>query len=198
MEKLKKNDDIKILPADKGRATVILDSDVYKNKMTKLLSDSNTYMPLKNDPTHKYKSELIEILRTWDKQDLIPKKIHHQIYSTQEEVPKLYGLPKIHKKDTPLRHIVSNVGSITHPAAKYLANIISPLVGHTKNHVQHSSDFANMIKNLEVPPGQKMVSYDVTSLFTSIIVAEAMKTVRAKLESDDFYKNARYLALNRS
>ena len=102
------------------------------------------------------------------------------------------------KKDTPLRPIVSNVGSITHPAAKYLANILSPLVGHTKHHVKNSSEFADKIKNLEVPPGQKLVSYDVTSLFTSIPVAEAIKTVRAKLEQDEFLQERTVLILNKS
>ncbi len=40
------------------------------------------------------------------------------------------------------------------------------------------------IKNLEVPPGQKLVSYDVSALFTSIPVPDAIKVVRIKLDEE--------------
>ena len=36
-----------------------------------------------------------------------PDSIYHKIYPTSENVPKCYGLPKIHKKDSPLRPIES-------------------------------------------------------------------------------------------
>ena len=42
---------------------------------------------------------------------------------------KFYGLPKIHKPDTPLRPIVSSCGSVTYGVAKELAKILKPLVG---------------------------------------------------------------------
>ena len=68
--------------------------------------------------------------------------------------------------------------------AKFLAKIMKPLVGHNSHHIVNSEDFVNKIAELEVPPGQKLVSYDVSSLFTSIPINEAIPVVRAKLESD--------------
>lgn len=53
--------------------------------------------------------------------------------------PKFYGLPKIHKKEVPLRPIVSSIGSITYEAAKYLTEVIGPRVGKTEHHVKNSS-----------------------------------------------------------
>ena len=41
----------------------------------------------------------------------------------------LYGLPKIHKKDVPLRPIISNCNSPTYRLSKYLAKQLSPLLG---------------------------------------------------------------------
>ena len=55
-------------------------------------------------------------------------QLYHQLHPTRDEVPKFYSLPKIHKKDFPLRPIVSNVGGISHPIDKYLANTMGPLV----------------------------------------------------------------------
>ena len=68
--------------------------------------------------------------------------------------------------------------------AKFLAKIMKPLVGLNSHHIVNSEDFVNKIAELEVPPGQKLVSYDVYSLFTSIPINEAIPVVRAKLESD--------------
>ena len=44
--------------------------------------------------------------------------------------PNIYGLPKVHNKDTSLRPIVSNKGSVTYGVSKKLINILRPLVGH--------------------------------------------------------------------
>ena len=51
------------------------------------------------------------------------------MYPTGASPPKFYGLPKIHKKNIPLRPIVSNIGSVSYWVAKELAKIIKPLMG---------------------------------------------------------------------
>ena len=68
--------------------------------------------------------------------------------------------------------------------AKFLAKILRPLVGLNNHHIINSEDFINKIPDLEVPPGQKLVSCDVSALFTSIPINEAMSIVRSKLEGD--------------
>ena len=59
-----------------------------------------------------------------------------------------------------------------------------PLVGKSERHINNSGDFVDKIKNLEVPPGQKLISYDVSAMFTSIPVPDAIKAVRIKLDED--------------
>ena len=85
-------------------------------------------------------------------------------------VPRFYGLPKVHKANTPLRTIVSSIGTITYASAKYLADILSPLVGNTEHHVKNSKEFAEYVKNLKVGPDEELRSYDVSALFTSVPV----------------------------
>ena len=185
--------DITILPADKGRSTVILNTKDYESKMSTLLSDTNTYEVLQKDPTPKFKRELTEMIRRWQREDPIPTPLKHFIYPTSEEIPKMYGLPKIHKANAPLRPhkanvplrpIIASQGSLTYNPSSVLADILSPLVGKSECHIKNSGDFVDKIKNLEVPPGQKLTSYDVSALFTSIPVPDAIKAVRIKLDED--------------
>ena len=63
LQELRKDRNIKILPADKGRCTVLLNTDDYKNKCKAMLNDEQTYMRLKRDPTPTYKKELVSALQ---------------------------------------------------------------------------------------------------------------------------------------
>ena len=58
----------------------------------------------------------------------------------------IYGLPKIHKKEVPLRPIVSCIQSPSYDLSKYIASIISPLAGKTGFFVKNSGHFIEMIK----------------------------------------------------
>ena len=127
--KLKKDDSIKILPADKGRVTVIMNSEEYDKQIMKLLQDNNTYEKLKSDPTKKYKAKLVNSLKKWKNENKLSYSEYNRLYPTSECHPKFYGLPKVHKQDKPLRPIVSSIGSITYESARYLAKILGPLVG---------------------------------------------------------------------
>ena len=61
MSELRKYRDIMILPADKGKATVVLNVTDYENKVTTMLSDSRTYEKLKKKNTQNYKTKLVFI-----------------------------------------------------------------------------------------------------------------------------------------
>ena len=63
LQTLKKDSNVMILPADKGRATVILNTADYKTKCQDLLNDKRTYKQLKKDPTNMYRTKLINLLK---------------------------------------------------------------------------------------------------------------------------------------
>ena len=89
---LKKDESIKILPADKGRTTVILDTSVYHENCKDLLNDEKTYKKLKSDPTQKYKKQFVECLGDLLKKN-ITKELHRKLYPTCDSPPRFYGLP---------------------------------------------------------------------------------------------------------
>ena len=53
-----------------------------------------------------------------------------------------------------------------------------------KHFVKDSTDLVKKIKDLEVPPWQKLTSYYVSALFTSIPTDDAIKVIRTYLEKD--------------
>lgn len=54
---------------------------------------------------------------------------------------------------------MSNIDNISHPTAKYFADILSPIVANTPRRVKNSEDAASKPNlDLTVTPGQKLVS----------------------------------------
>ncbi len=84
LKSLKEDKDITILPADKGRATVIMNSTEYREKAKQLLSDKKTYDPLPKDPTKEYKAQLKEKLTKLVKEKKMDRKKYLQLMPTAE------------------------------------------------------------------------------------------------------------------
>ena len=93
LQELKKDTSVMILPADKGRATVILDKSDYFGKVDKILNDKKTYQILKKNPTTTFKNRLINILRNIKKESNISQTLYRQLYPTSDQAPRFYGLP---------------------------------------------------------------------------------------------------------
>ena len=113
------------LADDKWRATVIINTTDYDNKIAGLLVDVTTYEKRKRDPTRVYKSKLVNTMKEWKRTNTMSDALYYKIYPVLEAIPKFYGLPKIHKDNIPVRPIESRIGSITYKTAKYLAMVLS-------------------------------------------------------------------------
>jgi hypothetical protein len=87
IDSLRKDKDIKILPADKGKCTVILNTEDYMKKCKVLLNDSKTYEKLSRDPTQKYKKQLVAILRDLKDRGSIDDRTWRKMYPTTETPP---------------------------------------------------------------------------------------------------------------
>ena len=120
-----------ILPADKGRATVVMDKHTYESKMESMLSDANTYERLKRDPVSSLERQLNSLLMDLKKQGLISKRLFDQLRSSVGHTPYICGLPKVHKSNVPLCPIVSFYSSPTYRLSKHFCRLLSTLVGNT-------------------------------------------------------------------
>ena len=129
LKKLLKEDDLLIMKSDKGNATSLLDRTVYDNKMMDLLG-SEDYAKLKKDPTAKFEKRVKDQLIKIERDGKLPTPLRKKLFPQHSKPAQIYGLPKIHKDNTPLRPIVCTIGSPTYHLAKHLCYILLPLVGN--------------------------------------------------------------------
>ena len=193
LKHVKKDNNIVILPADKGKITVVLDSNTYEEKVNALLSDTKTYSKLNKDPTTTYKNRLLKLLKELKEKGSIDQTLYEKLRPSACVVPCIYGLPKVHKNNIPVRPIVSSIGSVCYNLARFVADLLSPLVGKSPHHIQNSQDFVAKVKDLKVDETEVQTSYDVTALFTSVPVDGALEVIKELLESDDSWKKRTYL-----
>ena len=83
-------------------------------------------------------------------QGKLSSELYSHLYPTSEKIPKLYCLPKIHKRDVPFRPIVDYTGSVGYNTSRYLADILGPLVGQTDSFVKNSQHTASELISLEL------------------------------------------------
>ena len=155
-----------ILPADKGNATVMMRRCDYDRKMEEMLG-TGTYGKLRGDPTATQENRLSRKLKGLEKNGEIRNTLYNKLRPTGSQLPRIYGLPKIHKPDIPLRPIVLCIGSPTYQLSKHITSLISPLAGHTSSHVKNSRHFTEMMGRVHVESDEILVSFDVSSLFTN-------------------------------
>ena len=89
----------------------------------------------------------------------------------------LYGLPKIHKYNVPLRPILSCINNYLYKVAKFFIPLLNPLsVGSYM--VRDSFSFVQELLNLNFNSSSVvMASFDVTSLFTNIPLDETIDII---------------------
>jgi hypothetical protein len=126
LRSLKANEAVTVLPADKGNATMVLNTSDYKRKIAALLEDK-AYKKLKKDPTDAVERKTVLLL----KKSPISDEVCQQLQLQGSRPHSLYGLPNIHEPDVPLRPIVSTIGSPTYRLAKYFSGLLSNHTGNT-------------------------------------------------------------------
>jgi hypothetical protein len=180
IEDLKENTSIVISKADKGNVAVVLNKVDYEKKLGDLVN-SVEYTKLKSNPS---KSLETKVNKALEKSGEFEDKLRYRLAPKNCRAPHIYGLPKIHKDNVPLRPIVSCIGSPCQELAKYLVDILNPLFGKYPSFIKNSKKFVDEISGQYIDDRHILVSFDIVSLFTNTPVSEALKFVKTSLETD--------------
>ncbi|BHF70018.1 hypothetical protein SprV_0301306700 [Sparganum proliferum] len=177
IKELKRDEEIVIVPADKGRATVVLDKSEYVAKAQQLLNDNQSYKVIDSDPMKALVGKINKSLNQMRNEKAISEKDWRQMKPQDAALARFYGLPKIHKPNVPLRPIVALKGTPTYGLAKWLAKHLKKLTDGSEHTAVSSTHFLERLKGVIIAPDEIMVSFDVVSLFTSIPKELAMRVV---------------------
>ena len=187
MKGLQSDKKIKIIQADKGNATVVLDSTEYDKKVQELLGDKTSYSILKDDPTRTTERKLLNLLRDLHKNKQIPDDAYNNVRPSEgsSKPAKFYGRLKLHKESKPLRPVVSTCGTATYDLAKWLSKTLRQLVGSSGRILKDTKDLVEVMDEVALSGEEVLMSFDVKSLFTSIPVDEAIIICEARSKGDD-------------
>ncbi|GJQ76307.1 hypothetical protein Trydic_g2034 [Trypoxylus dichotomus] len=107
----------------------------------------------------------------------LPDEVKKQVIVTEALPPRLYGLPKIHKRDIPLRPIVSAIGAPTFLLVKHLTTLLQPYIGEKPSYIRDSAHFVEKLRKIRFNPGDILVSFDVVSLFTKVSLVDPLRYI---------------------
>ena len=130
LKALRSDPSIIITSPDKGRGCVILDKLDYINKVETILNDHTKFKLITQEPFKfmtKLEDKLARLLRKFLRLNLITKDLFNYLFPSGSTLGVLYGLPKIHKANIPIRPILSTIGTFNYNLAKFFVPIIEPL-----------------------------------------------------------------------
>ena len=131
-----------------------------------------------------FEEKVNKMLLDWKKTGKITDKLYHRLHLTGSQPPRLYGLGKNHKKDTPMRPVLSMCGSMYYNIASKLAKWLSVIPETSIN--CNTADISQSIKNLKLDDNERLISFDISGLYTNVPWQEALNETLDKLYSGEF------------
>lgn len=178
---------VKFLSSDKNLGLVAMSTIEYHKLALAHLNDRSTY--LNHGPISKLSPSFLDgiIDKAYDKLISISKKMKltnqecKSIKSKCATVPAFHIIPKLHKTPLAGRPIVGAVNWVTTPFSTLLdIKIQQYLVEHTFI-LRDTTDLTNRWRNQPFDPKiEWLVSLDVTSLYTNIIIEDLTKIVKQR------------------
>ena len=166
---------------------MIMNKTDYEEKMSQMLSDEAKFRQC-NDEKNKTVSiekQMVECLKRFKQQGHLSEAQFDSLKPCGSIIPRLYGLPKVHKTGAPLRPILDMRMSPYHSVAQWIAAILEPV---RKSLCHRSLDdtfaFIKEIENWNVKH-DFMCSLDVSSLFTNVPLLETIKYICDTIENSN-------------
>ncbi|UYV76178.1 hypothetical protein LAZ67_13002946 [Cordylochernes scorpioides] len=128
IKNIKNNKELVVCRADKGGSTVIMNRLDYQNKMETILEDNEIFEPISKAENSKSIAHFKKTLASLKKNKKINDEQYKSFINYNTDIPYIYGLPKLHKEDIPLRPIVAYHLSPAIVVSRFLSSLLSPHV----------------------------------------------------------------------
>ena len=187
-----------IKPADKGSGTVLWGRHLYIKEADRQLSLAY-YQKLECSKLTKTCKLIAKCLTDLNRKGLITSAEKKAMTQTNPREAEFYLLPKIHKSKTnpPGRPIMSGNGHPTEWISAWVDYKIQPLMLKLPTFLKDTTDLLQHFANIKLTANTRIISLDVTSLYTNIpqrLGINSIRTVGAALDPDVDYTTVADLA----
>jgi hypothetical protein len=136
---------------------------------------------LKKDPTAKFQKNVKEVVKKCN--IIINKSNKYKFIQIKPQAPKLNTLIKPHKENLPIRPVVNYKNAPTYHIAKLLAKWLKQNMDLPyKYNIDSTIHCAEALKKLNILPTSKIITLDITNLYTNIPSNEAIELVNERLQ----------------
>lgn len=200
LETLRNNKNIVIKKADKSTTIVIQNKSNYVSEGLRQLNDRVHYQHIPHHNTENIEKEIYNCLHQLRSLNEIDDTTYTFLRSNKKpKTGNLYLLPKIHKLGTEkmenyigvralenqnlikARPIIAQCASPTMTIGRFIDYFLVPLVQKQETHIRDTSDFVSKIEKIQIKKEYKLVTYDVTSMYTNMVPDELISAVNRAL-----------------
>ena len=159
-----------------------MDKSDYISKADVITAD---YETVNKNPTNKIEAEIKRTIKE-TLNGKIEDNIIQALLPQNSRTAELYGLPKDHKPEVPLRPIVSACGDPLDKISQLLEKILSQLLEFVPAHLNSTNEYlrrlADAFPGHRLPERSIVFSVDVVNLYGNIPYQEAIDSARRLLE----------------
>ena len=180
--------DLLPVPFDKGFDMCVMKRQTYIFKLNDILNleqFEKVTFTRKNgrDLCLKEEDRINSALQNLHEQGKIDNQTLKKLKSMGGQLPRLYGLAKVHKKDTPLRPVLSMPGLPYNKIAQKVTEWLSVVPESKINSPTQKT--VGSLKRTTLESDEVIISFDVTSLYTNVPIKEAIQEAADRLYSGE-------------
>ena len=129
----------------------MLDPTLYNSSIEEIISDTSEFKKLSENPILKRKASLQHFLRMLKQKNFLNEIEYDKLYASGSAPARIYGTAKMQKFSSvdlfpKLRLIVSSIGTFNYNLARFLCDLVSPLVPNDYS-CKDTFSFVSQIKN---------------------------------------------------
>jgi hypothetical protein len=159
---------------------VVIISKEELNKKVERFNTENGLRLLKKDPTAKFQRNVKDVVKKCN--IIINKSNKYKFIQIKPQAPKLNALIKLHKDNLPIRPVVNYKNAPPYYIAKFLAKWLKQNMDLPfKYNIDSTIHCAEALKKINIQPTSKIITSDITNLYTSIPSNEVIDLINQKL-----------------
>ena len=207
IQRLRENKDIVIKKADKSSTIVVQNKENYREEGFRQLHNNIHYEEVHFSTANIKASVLHEVEKMKLNTEIDEMTYKFLTHINKCNQAKLYLLPKVHKIKPhelqaytgrlglqnnliiPGRPIIAQCSVPTMTIGHYIDYFLVPLVQKQETYLRDTTDFINKIEAQIIPEATKLVTYDITSMYTNMPIEELITSVSNAvkyLQQDDY------------